>query len=106
MTLFDFSKSPVLKFFGFYKEKPVEVEVPKPIYANSVTITFSETDFRILDALKILTTNWDEKKDSTNTSLSGEYKRHQVYAKIWKMFPMEDKKKLALFIELVISELV
>ncbi len=65
--------------------------------------TFGEQVKTDIDACKILVIGWDS-KDQEN--LGGEYKRHQVYSKLIKLYPQHDRKKLALLIELVINELV
>lgn len=94
-SLFDFDKSPVVKLL-----KPK----PKPDYQPFITIHFTEEDFKIMNDLKILTSHWDEKVDVDNKALSGEFKRHQVYAKIFKMFPHVPKQHLSLLIELVVGQ--
>lgn len=100
MKFFDITRSPFLRMLGFFKNKSVEVVERKPW--SDVEIILSDEDKRVIDTTKVLTMNWDEK----GTDLSGEYKRHQVYSKLVKIFPHYDRKKLSLFIELVLSGLV
>ena len=46
---------------------------------------------------KVLCAQWEQ------PGLSGEYKRHQVYAQLIKEYPGMDRKKIALAIELAVS---
>lgn len=91
-NLFDWSKSPVLNFF---RGKEKTVYVPTPGY----NIPIEKEDDKLITACKILIVNWEDK----DSALSGEAKRHQVYAKLIKIFPHINRKRLALMIELVIS---
>lgn len=93
-NLFDFSKSPVLNLFRpkiVYKDRTDVYNIPK-----------LDKDVRIIDTTKVLIMNWDER----GKDFSGEAKRHQVYSKLIKIFPEVDRKRLALIIELVISNCV
>lgn len=101
MNLFKFSKSPVLRALGFFKEKPAPVVIKEP---DKVVIEITNEVERILDITKMLVVNWEDK--ASDTVLSGEYKRHQVYAKLSKIFPKVPRAKLGLYIELVVNKLV
>ncbi len=100
-NFFDIRRSPTLKFLAkpFKRKEKLETKSPEP----TLIIQLPELDSRVIDACKILVIGWDS-KDQEN--LGGEYKRHQVYSKLIKLYPQHDRKKLALLIELVINELV
>ena len=75
---------------------------PKIVYkfrTDVYEVSKEPEDDKIINACRILIVNWEDK----DSALSGEAKRHQVYAKLIKIFPHAKKSRLALLIEMVIS---
>lgn len=81
----DFSKSPVLNFF---RKKP-----------DSVTFKFIPEEIEVINAIKIVHGNWQEKQDH-DQSISDEYKKYQVVSKVIKIFPKQPKERIHLIYDL------
>ena len=72
------------------REVEVRVEVPVPQYP---------VPRLLIDVAKELELHWEL------TDISGEAKRHQVYARMIKLFPAEERQDIALAIEYGLREL-
>ena len=98
----------LIKFYdwlGIKLEIPVHVCPPIPEHICPVipdnVLIIDPAIFDVLPELMI----WIEQQESCNDNVSGEYKRHQVYAKALKQYPDMKEIDLSLAIEIGIQKI-